>query len=147
MTLRNGLLCAGAWLSAGLCSARYASARSGLAAYHQNTDAFVTAARYEPRGALLNVVNPRNGRSILVRVNDRGPYNGNRVLDLSTGAFRALFGGLGRGTGPISYQVVSAGSASGGFSRGNVLSSRSGNRNTKRKRARRHHKRMYRRSR
>ncbi len=87
-------------------------ARSGLASYDQHTGAFVTAARYEPRGALLNVMNPRTGRSILVRVTDRGPFNGNRVLDLSTGAFRALFGGLGRGTGRVSYQVVSSGGAS-----------------------------------
>ena len=90
-------------------SAKTAHARSGIAAYHQHTSAFVTAARYEPRGALLSVMNPRTGRSILVRVTDRGPYNGNRVLDLSTGAFRALFGSLKRGTGPVSYQVVSGG--------------------------------------
>lgn len=93
-------------------STRCVQARSGLAAYHSHTSAFVTAARYEPVGSLLNVSNRRTGKSILVRVNDRGPYNGNRVLDLSTGAFRALFGGLGRGVGPISYQVVSRGKSS-----------------------------------
>ncbi len=110
----SGALLGGIFVGSGA-----AQARSGLAAYHLHTGEFVTAARYEPRGSLLNVMNPRTGRSILVRVNDRGPYNGNRILDLSTGAFSALFGGLGRGTGPISYQVVSHGSE---------LSSRSGNR-------------------
>lgn len=98
-------------------SSNAAQARRGLAAYHLHTSAYVTAARYEPRGSLLNVMNPRTGRSILVRVNDRGPYNGNRILDLSTGAFKALFGSLKRGTGPISYQVVSRGSESSGRSR------------------------------
>ena len=88
-------------------STRIAHARSGLAAYHSHTSAYVTAARYEPVGSVLRVTNPRNGRSVTVRVNDRGPYNGNRILDLSTGAFRALFGSLKRGVGPISYQVVS----------------------------------------
>ncbi len=113
-----------------------AHARSGIAAYHSHTDAFVTAARYEPRGSLLNVVNPRNGRSILVRVNDRGPYNGNRVLDLSTGAFRALFGSLNRGTGAISYQVVSRGRENGA----RELSSRSGRRLKKHRKYRRSHR-------
>lgn len=113
-----------------------AQARNGIASYDRHTDEFVTAARYEPRGALLNVVNSRTGRSILVRVNDRGPFNGNRVLDLSTGAFRALFGGLGRGTGPISYQVVGG---------NEELSSRSGNRYRKSSRAEaRRHTRRYR---
>lgn len=86
-------------------------ARSGLAAYHLNTSAMVTAARYEAHGSVLRVTNPENGRSVIVRVNDRGPFNGNRILDLSTGAFRALFGGLGRGVGRIEYQVISGGKA------------------------------------
>ena len=89
-----------------------AQARSGLAAYHLHTSEMVTAARYEPRGSLLNVMNPRTGRSVLVRVNDRGPFNGNRILDLSTGAFIHLFGSLRRGVGPITYTVVSRGGAS-----------------------------------
>ena len=93
-------------------STRSVQARSGLAAYHLHTSAYVTAARYEPVGSLLSVQNRRTGKSILVRVNDRGPYNGNRILDLSTGAFRALFGSLKRGVGPISYQVVSRGKSS-----------------------------------
>ncbi len=84
-----------------------AHARSGLAAYHLHTSRMVTAARYEPRGSVLRVRNPRNGRSVIVHVNDRGPFNGGRILDLSSGAFRQLFGGLGRGVGPIRYEVVS----------------------------------------
>lgn len=92
-----------------LMHASQAQARGGLAAYHLHTGAYVTAARYEPVGSLLNVSNPRNGRSILVRVNDRGPFNGGRILDLSTGAFSHLFGGLGRGVGYVNYVVISRG--------------------------------------
>src|SRR5688500_4547485 len=80
-------------------TAQMAHARSGRAAYHLHTSAMVTAARYEPRGSVLRVTNPENGRSVIVTVNDRGPFNGNRILDLSTGAFRQLYGGLGRGVG------------------------------------------------
>ena len=86
---------------------KVAHARNGLAAYHLHTSSMVTAARYEPRGSILRVTNPRNGRSVVVRVNDAGPFNGNRILDLSTGAFSQLFGGLRRGVGPISYEVIS----------------------------------------
>lgn len=89
-----------------------AQARSGLAAYHLHTGAMVTAARHEPVGSLLRVRNPQNGRSVVVRVNDRGPFNGGRILDLSTGAFSQLYGGLGRGTGPVSYSVISRGGSS-----------------------------------
>ena len=90
-------------------STEASQARRGVAAYHYYTGAYITAARYEPVGSMLKVTNPQNGRSIVVRVAGRGPYNGNRILDLSTGAFRALYGGLGRGTGPVVYQVISRG--------------------------------------
>lgn len=68
-----------------------------------------TCSRYEPVGSVLRVTNPKNGKSITVRVNGRGPYNGNRILDLSTGSFKALYGGLGRGHGPVRYTVVKRG--------------------------------------
>ncbi len=66
-------------------------------------------ARYEPVGSVLRVTNPQTGKTITVRVNGRGPYNGNRILDLSTGAFSALYGGLGRGHGPVRYTVIKRG--------------------------------------
>lgn len=68
-----------------------------------------TCARYEPVGSILRVTNPKTGKSVTVRVNGRGPYNGNRILDLSTGAFKALYGGLGRGVGPVKYTVIKRG--------------------------------------
>jgi rare lipoprotein A len=86
-----------------------AQARSGRAAYHAHTSEMVTCSRYEPHGSILKVTNPENGRTITVRVNGRGPFNGNRILDLSTGAFRKLYGGLGRGVGPVRYTVVRRG--------------------------------------
>jgi len=41
-------------------------------------------------GSRLRVTNPENGRSVLLVVNDRGPFVGGRDLDLSYGAFSAL---------------------------------------------------------
>lgn len=86
-----------------------AFARDGKAAYCMHTSKMVTASRYEPRGSILLVTNPKTGKSVKVTVVDRGPFNGNRILDLSTGAFKALFGSLGRGVGNVSYTVLSRG--------------------------------------
>lgn len=93
-------------LATGAC---HAQTRSGRAAYHHHESALTTCARYEPIGSILRVTNPQSGKTITVRVNGRGPYNGNRILDLSTGSFRALYGGLGRGVGPVKYTVVRRG--------------------------------------
>jgi rare lipoprotein A len=84
-----------------------AKPRRGHAAYHKHTEKMVTAARHEPRGSVLRVTNPETGNAVTVTVTDRGPFNGNRILDLSTGAFRQLFGSLDRGVGPIVYTVLS----------------------------------------
>jgi rare lipoprotein A len=43
-----------------------------------------------PIPSYARVTNLRNGRSLVVRVNDRGPYVGNRLIDLSVGAAKAL---------------------------------------------------------
>jgi len=48
------------------------------------------AHRWLPFGTRLKVTNQSNGRSVIVRVNDRGPYVGGRDLDLSYGAFSAV---------------------------------------------------------
>ncbi len=66
----------------------------------------LTAAhRSLPLGTRLLVTNLTNGKSVEVRVNDRGPFTRGRVLDLSHGAARAL-GALGRGVIPVRLRVV-----------------------------------------
>jgi len=51
---------------------------------------FTAAHRQLPLGTWVRVTNLRNGRSITVRVNDRGPYVGNRIIDVSYGAAQML---------------------------------------------------------
>jgi rare lipoprotein A len=58
-----------------------------------------------PHGSLLKVTNTSNGRSVLVTVNDRGPYYGSRILDLSYGAFSRI-SNPSRGTAYICYQKI-----------------------------------------
>jgi rare lipoprotein A len=48
------------------------------------------AHKWLPFGTKLRVTNQRNGKSVIVRVNDRGPYVGGRDLDLSYGAFSSI---------------------------------------------------------
>ena len=51
---------------------------------------FTAAHRTLPLGTLVKVTNPRNGKWLIVKVNDRGPYVGHRVMDLSYGAAQML---------------------------------------------------------
>jgi rare lipoprotein A len=58
-----------------------------------------------PFGTLLEVRNTVNGRSVLVRVNDRGPFAKRRVIDLSYAAALAL-GMVGPGTAEVELAVI-----------------------------------------
>jgi rare lipoprotein A len=58
------------------------------------------AHRTLPLGCKVRVTNLRNGRSVLVTINDRGPYIRRRDIDLSYGAARAL-GMVRRGLAPV----------------------------------------------
>jgi rare lipoprotein A len=51
---------------------------------------FTAAHRNFKFGTLLKLTNPRNNKSVIVRINDRGPYIRGRELDLSRGAAAAL---------------------------------------------------------
>src|SRR5262245_34227483 len=51
---------------------------------------FTAAHRTLPFGTRLRVTDPRSSRSVVVTVNDRGPFSKGRVLDLSLAAARAL---------------------------------------------------------
>lgn len=55
-----------------------------------NTHALTAAHRTLPFGTKVRVTNRNNGRSVVVRINDRGPYVGGRVIDLSNASARAL---------------------------------------------------------
>jgi rare lipoprotein A len=51
---------------------------------------YTAAHKTLPFGTYLKVTNKRNKRSVIVRINDRGPHVKGRVLDLSTVAARAI---------------------------------------------------------
>lgn len=63
------------------------------------------AHKWLPFGTRLKVTNQRNGASVVVRVNDRGPYHGGRILDLSYGAFDQI-APPSQGEAKICYSVL-----------------------------------------
>lgn len=58
-----------------------------------------------PFGSMVRVINTQNGKSVLVRVNDRGPFVSGRIIDLSSSAFRSI-ASLSAGVVPVRIEVV-----------------------------------------
>ncbi len=61
-----------------------------------------------PLNTIVRVTNLSNGRSIIVRINDRGPYVAGRILDLSYGAAKKL-GFLNQGTTKVKIEIIEVG--------------------------------------
>lgn len=110
----------GSWLNANAAivpSSGTGHSFSGMASYYgnesgsrtasgqrMNASAMTAAHRSLPFGTKLRVTH--RGQSVVVTINDRGPFIRGRVLDLSTGAARAI-GLTGAGVGHVTAEVVS----------------------------------------
>ncbi len=99
-------------------SSNFAYAQSGIASHYgytgnktasgerANPGGMTAAHRSLPFGTKVKVTHRKTGRSVVVRINDRGPFVGGRVIDLTTGAARALgFSGLA----PVTVSVIGRG--------------------------------------
>jgi rare lipoprotein A len=96
----------------GLISSTHdASAQSGVASWYGpgfhgkktasgerfNTGSYTAAHRSLPFGTRVKVTNVRNGKSVVVRINDRGPFAHGRIIDLSKASANAIgMGGTAR---------------------------------------------------
>lgn len=67
--------------------------------------ALTAAHRTLPFGSLVEVTNPRNGRSVIVRVNDRGPFVRGRTIDVSRAAAEQL-GMISRGHARVDLALL-----------------------------------------
>lgn len=67
---------------------------------------FTAAHRNLPFGTLVKVTNPKNGKWVIVRINDRGPYNRARIIDLSLRAAKHLGLVSGRGITKVFIEEV-----------------------------------------
>jgi len=94
------------------------SSQSGIASiysYHGSKTAngefarpsgLTAAHRTLPFGTMVRVTNRRNGRTVIVRINDRGPFTRGRVIDLTPAAANRLgFSGIT----PVSLEVIGKG--------------------------------------
>lgn len=80
-----------------LRSAYYWRGRHTASGQPFNPNGLTAAHRTLPFGTKLTVTNPRTGKSVVVEINDRGPFTRGLHLDLSRGAARAI-GLTGTGT-------------------------------------------------
>jgi rare lipoprotein A len=70
-----------------------------------NPNELTAASKTLPLGSRVRVTNPENGRSVVVRINDRGPYVKGRNLDLSHSAARKI-GLCAEGVGHVRVRVL-----------------------------------------
>ena len=93
-----------------------AKSTTGLASYYKsgkqtangeyfNPNGLTAAHRTLPFGTKLRVTNLRTGKSVVVRINDRGPFIRGRVIDLSLGAAK-LVEMTTSGVAKVSYSVI-----------------------------------------
>jgi rare lipoprotein A len=97
--LRSALRGMASWYGPGFHGRRSASGER----FNQN--ALTAAHRNLPFGTKVRVTNLNNGRSVVVRINDRGPFVGGRIIDLSAGAAKML-GMIQSGVAPVEVEVV-----------------------------------------
>jgi len=70
-----------------------------------NQNALTAAHRNLPFGTRVKVTNMNNGRSVVVRINDRGPFVRGRIIDLSTAAARGI-GMMETGVAPVHLEIL-----------------------------------------
>jgi len=92
------------------------AAQQGLASYYKsghqtangerfNPHGLTAAHRTLPFGTLVKVTNLESGKSVVVRVNDRGPFKPKRVIDLSLGAAK-MIGLVRAGIAPVRVEPL-----------------------------------------
>lgn len=93
-------------IETGSCEVSYYPG-GGITASGEAFDATEPTAAHRtlPFGSLVRVTNDANGESVVVRINDRGPYYGDRCLDLSVGAFASI-ADPADGVADVRYEVL-----------------------------------------
>jgi rare lipoprotein A len=90
----------------GTCKASYyESAQKTASGEAFDPTALTAASKSLPFNTKVRVTNNANGKSVVVRINDRGPYVNSRCLNLSRGAFASI-ASLGSGVVNVRYEVL-----------------------------------------
>ena len=85
--------------------AKNLSGRTTASGERLHKDSLTCAHRSYPFGTLLRVTNVLNGRKVIVRVNDRGPFHKGRIIDLSWGAAKEL-GMIAQGIASVTVEKM-----------------------------------------
>jgi len=83
----------------------YALTSKTASGERMNPSLLTAAHRSLPFGAKVKVINKNNGKSVIVRINDRGPFVHGRVIDLSRAAAKDI-GMVKSGVGQVCYKVL-----------------------------------------
>jgi peptidoglycan lytic transglycosylase len=93
-----------------------ASAQSGIASIYWGgrtasgervrSSELTAAHRTLPLGTMVRVTNRGTGRSVVVRINDRGPFKRGRIIDVTVAAARALGFSVSSGLAPVTVAVL-----------------------------------------
>ena len=99
--VRIAAIAAVARLLGGPVANRGGAAQTGMASYYKHGKRTANGERFDPHGMTaahrtlpfgtrVLVTNLKNGKSVIVRINDRGPFTKGRVIDLSLGAAKVV---------------------------------------------------------
>lgn len=89
----------------------YALTSKTASGERMNPAKLTAAHRSLPFGTKVKVTNKRNGKSVIVRINDRGPFIRGRVIDVSKAAAKNI-GMIRSGTAKVCYQIIKPADAS-----------------------------------
>lgn len=114
--MKSMMLCAAVAATICLGSPAIAASACGTASWYALTSMTANGERMNPAkltaahkslpfGTKLKVTNPKNGKTVVVRINDRGPFIKGRVLDLSKAAAQKI-GIISRGHGKVCFNKI-----------------------------------------
>lgn len=78
---------------------------TGVASWYAYTGTMAAANPWLPMGSYVRVTNTENGKSVIVKINDRGPFGNGRIIDLDKVAF-AKIANLGAGVANVKMEVI-----------------------------------------
>ena len=113
MFKRFALVCGFALLMTQFAEAKTVT---GMASYYKSGYRTANGERFKPNGltaahrslpfgTMVKVTNIKTGKSVVVRINDRGPFSHGRVIDLSYGAAKAV-GLVASGVARVRFEVI-----------------------------------------
>ncbi|MEI8104060.1 MAG: septal ring lytic transglycosylase RlpA family protein [Candidatus Moraniibacteriota bacterium] len=80
-------------------------ASTGLGSWYAFTGTLSAANPWLPIGSYVRVTNQDNGKQVIVRINDRGPFGPNRIIDLDKVAFQQI-ASLGAGIINVKMETI-----------------------------------------